>query len=75
MVYIGDGVDMEMFEKFVGFIEETGGMPQEEVRGVDGGVGIATLRRGNDVMAADTADAEGKDVLDSTIAYSTYKGM
>lgn len=51
MVDIGDGVDMEPFEKFAGFIEETSGMPQEEVRGVDGGVGIATLRGGNDVMA------------------------
>jgi len=35
-------------------------------RGVDGGVGIATLRGGNDDMAADTADVEGKEVLDST---------
>ncbi len=58
---------METFKKFVGVIEETSGMPQEEVRGVDGGVGIATLRGGNDDMAADTIDAEGKSVSDTTI--------
>ena len=40
MVGIGYGVGMETFEKFVGDIDETSGMPQQEVRGVDEGVAI-----------------------------------
>ena len=36
--------------KFVGAIEETSGMPQEDVRGVVGGVDTTTLSGGNDVI-------------------------
>lgn len=67
MVDVGDGVGMETFKKFTGVIEKTGGISQEELRGVDGGVGIATLRRGNDVMVVDTVDAKGNVFLDSAI--------
>jgi len=56
MVGIGDGMGMETFDIFVGAVYETGGMPQEEVRGVDKGVGIATLRVSNDDMVVDTID-------------------
>lgn len=43
-----------IFEKTVGPIDETGGIPLEEVSGVDGGLGIAMLRDGSAVMAAKT---------------------
>lgn len=49
-------------------------MPQEEMRDVNGGVVIATLRGGNDVMEDDTADVEGKEVSYSAIGYITDKG-
>lgn len=38
-------------------MNKTGGMPQEEVRGVDGRVGMATLIGGNADMATMTVDA------------------
>jgi len=43
MVDVEDCVGMETFEKLAGAIDETGIIPQEEVRGVDRGVGMATL--------------------------------
>lgn len=65
MVGVEVGVGMRTFGKFVGAIDETGGMPQEDVRVVDGEVGMAPLRGDNDDMAVDTTEGEGKEVSDS----------
>jgi len=58
---------METNAKFIGAIDEIGGIPQEDVRGMVHGVDRATLSGGNDDMVADTADVEGKEVSGSTI--------
>jgi len=41
----------------MGVIDETGRMPQEDVRGVGRGVGASTLHGGNYDMTTNTSDA------------------
>lgn len=65
---------METFKKFARATNQTGGLPQEQVRGVDEGLGIATLQGSNDDMVDGTADAEGKEVSHSTIGQIDEKG-
>jgi len=52
----------------MGVIEETDGMPQEDVRGVKWGVDPSTLSGGNYAIPAETIDAEGKGELTSSIS-------
>jgi len=49
-INVDDEVGMETYEKFVGAIDETSGISQEDVRGIDREVGVATLSGGNDDM-------------------------
>lgn len=74
MLIVEDRVGMETFKKFVGAIEETGWIHQEDVRGVDGGIGMAPLKGGNDDMVTHSFDVEGKYASYTTVGEKNYNG-